>query len=170
VPRRSETVTLKELAKRLCVQPRRVYELVDMGLERLPTGDFEYEPAFRFYISTKQAEERRKKPKGDDTRIESLRFRRSEAETRLAELELAKLEESFLPIETIDKVIGTVCDRLRARITNAPPKWAPQLVGIKSEPEALAIARKMTNELLDTLTDVASDLEVEAIATETPAA
>ncbi len=89
---------------------------------------------------------------------EKIRLRKLEADTARAELDLRKARGELVQVSTHRSRLQAIVERLRARLTAAPGAWAPQLVGLKTVPEALQRGRQLVNELLDSLSASAAEI------------
>ena len=95
--------------------------------------------------------------KGGDP-AEKIRLRKLEVDTQHAELDLRKARGELVQVSTHRSRLQTIVERLRSRLVAAPGAWAPQLVGLKTVPEALQRGRALVNELLDSLAASAAEL------------
>lgn len=77
--------------------------------------------------------------------------RRTEAEAALAEIELAKARNSTMTIEDYERVVGDAFGRVRARLTNLPPRLAGVVIGAKTLQEAQARIEPLVREAMEEL-------------------
>jgi phage terminase Nu1 subunit (DNA packaging protein) len=92
--------------------------------------------------------ERELREASTSTRAE-LQRRREEAETKLAEMDVAEREGELVEVAHVDVVVGELCDRFRAALVNMPGNYSIRLeaLGIdaaKAEAELTAIADDLT--------------------------
>lgn len=92
--------------------------------------------------------EQRAKPKGK--RTDSV-DRRLAAEAETAEIELAKLRNELMTVADYDRLIGDAFARVRARLTNLPPRIAGIVLGAKSIQEAQARIEPLVREAMEEL-------------------
>lgn len=70
--------------------------------------------------------------------FEDARTRKMAAEARLAELELAAAERRMVPADETARLVESLLTQLRAQLVTLPGRHGPQMVGLKSELEAVA--------------------------------
>jgi phage terminase Nu1 subunit (DNA packaging protein) len=158
-----EHVLQKELASRLSITPREVYNLVQKGMpRRVRNGKVDY-PAARcvqWYIQYKV--ESTKKPVDDDkSKKKDLLERQLEAEVRLAELELAREEGRTVTVEYMEAQLEGILQRLRSKLLNIPGKYAPMLVGLRTMAEAQAKLEPIVAEAMSALAESGEDADLD---------
>jgi phage terminase Nu1 subunit (DNA packaging protein) len=150
-------VTKNEIAKVLGLTPRQIENLTAEGMPRTKAGrTFEYGPDAIVWYFTRKIEriEEQRPPTAEEARA-----RREMVSAELAEYELAQLRGQVMTIDDHDRIVARMQDRLRARHLNIPGKWAPQIVNLRSIPEAQAQLEQMMHECLLELTRVAEEIE-----------
>jgi hypothetical protein len=79
------------------------------------------------------------------------RRRKIEADASNSELVLARRREQFVDTDTVVRVYGEECSRLRTRMLVLPAKIAPAAFGAKSVREVEAVVRRLVIEALEEL-------------------
>lgn len=116
-------------------------------------------------VSLRQREARKAAPEGD-SKIADLRARRNEAETRLAELELATAEGQVIALTEYESRLAAICDRVAAVLKVVPSKYLPRIQTARTQTEAQIVGEAIRDETLLALQGVADDLEDDLGATE----
>lgn len=107
-----------------------------------------------------------KKAGPEETKDAGLRTRRTEAETRLAELELATAEGQVIPLSDYESRLAAMCERIRAVLNVIPSKYLGRIQVARTQIEAQAVGESVRDETLLALQDVADDLDDELGADE----
>lgn len=142
-----------ELAAQFRVSRRTIIDWETKGLRRARVGtQARYNLAEAIAWRVEQA-----RGTGPDAK-EAAVLRRLEADARRVELEVQQVEGQLIPLALHTSRLAGILDRLRARLSAAPGAWAPQLVGLKSVPDALKRARELVNELLAALNAAAEEI------------
>ena len=152
-------VTQKELAALLGLTTRQVTNLVERGMPVASAdGKRRYDaPAcIAWYRDAKIAEA--VADQGPDT-LDAQRTRKTAAEARLAELELARLEGQMLTVDDAMREFDATLDRLRAVLLSFVSRKAHLLVGKKSIPEVSTVLDTAVHELMATLVEAGTDIE-----------
>lgn len=68
--------------------------------------------------------------------VEEARARKLAAEAELAEIERDRERGLLVPLADVEREVGVVLDRLRAKLVALPGKWGPLLVGCRTIAEA----------------------------------
>jgi hypothetical protein len=137
-------MTKKELADLLGLKPRQIDNLVIEGMPRTKRGRaYVYgEQAVAWYYQRKeQASEQRPD-------VLSSQARREAAKADLAELDLAEKRGQLVRIADVCKDYGAMLERLRGKLLNAPGKYAPRIVGIRTLAQARAVLEDLVRELM----------------------
>lgn len=92
---------------------------------------------------------------GGPSELDLARQRKTSADARLAELDVAEREGDLVPIAVVERTVGGLCDELRARITAFTGRVAPLVVGVPDVAEATAIVAPVVHELLEVLSRTA---------------
>lgn len=155
-------VTLAECAERLALTPRQIENLVTLGLPRdkRETGRWGYPfpDVLEWYVAHKM-EAAGIKRESDSQREAQERL--ADVKAQLAELELAKAQGEVVTMEYLEEQLGRIVHRLAARCRNLPGKWAPDLVGLRTIPEAQVQLEKISAELLSSLSEAGDDPELD---------
>lgn len=70
--------------------------------------------------------------------VEEAKARKLAAEAELAEIERDRERGLLVPVVDVEREVGVVFDRLRAKLVALPGKWGPMLVGCRTIAEATA--------------------------------
>lgn len=97
---------------------------------------------------------------------DELKRRKLEAETEMAELELAKAKDLVAPIEQIERALAKAFGEVRANLRNAlPGRCARRLIGVTKQSAIKAVLLDEIDQALEALADDdlinESDLEIE---------
>lgn len=152
-------VTQKELANLLGLTARQVANLVERGMPSVAgDGRREYDaPAcIAWYRDAKIAEA--VADAGPDT-LDAQRTRKTAAEARLAELELARLEGSMLTVEDAAREVDALLDRLRSVLLSFTSRHAHLLVGKRTIPEVAAVLDPAVGDLMAALVEAGTVTE-----------
>lgn len=154
------------LAATLGVSQREITNLVknhpDLpSIQRGRARVFPLRQCVHWYVRFKSAEAVKRSKPATPSNVEEMRRRRDEAEMKMAEMDVAEREGRLVSVDQVDKVVGEVCDRLRAAIVNMPGNYGLRLeeLGVeagKAEATLTAIAEDLTQVLRGT----ADDLEI----------
>lgn len=114
-----------------------------------------------WYIRFKAAEAVKRAKPATPSNVEEMRRRRDEAEMKMAEMDVAEREGRLVSVDQVDKVVGEVCDRLRAAIVNMPGNYGLRLeeLGIEAD-KAEATLTVIAEDLTQVLRGTADDLEL----------
>lgn len=157
----SESVFLvnqAQLAAVLSLTTRQIRNLQDEGMPSRAVGNqrqYDLRQVVPWYVARKQEEAKPERKSEADAR-------KALAEARLKELDLAEREGELVPLAVHRRVMGEVFDDVRSNLLNLPGKVAPQLTGLTSPREAVAILRPAVDQCLVSLVELAADLEDEA--------
>lgn len=148
-----ELIAKAECARRFGVDVRSVTEWVKQGMPKRGTR-FPWPEVMRWREDQLRDQGRREVKPTDEGEA---RARKLAAEAALAELELAKARSEVVDVAEVERELGLVLDKLRARILALPGKYAPR-IGL---PIAQAQARleDIGRELIGELADVADEFE-----------
>lgn len=95
-----------------------------------------------------------KSARGNDApKFEDARARKTQAESEIAEIELAKARGEVVEIADVAQEVGRVFDGLRATLLSVPGKWAPRVLGLPDMAAASSTLAQMTNEILEAMSD-----------------
>lgn len=159
-----EALTRKELAARLDISERQVHNLVELGMPRRVRGKtvrYPWKLCHSWYIRFKQEEAVKRARAGSPADIDLARARKMEAEARMAEIELAKLEGELIPLDLFEEQLNVILDRLRAKMINLPGRWAPLLLGKRTIQEIIAVLEEAAADAMKALVETADELEDE---------
>lgn len=77
--------------------------------------------------------------------------RRAVAEAALAEISLAKARNELMTVEEFDRLLAEAFGRVRARLSNLPPRLAGAMLGAATIQEAQARAEPLIREVMEEL-------------------
>lgn len=114
-----------------------------------------------WYVRFKSAEAVKRAKPATTSDVEEMRRRRAEAEMKLMEMDVADREGRLVSVDQVDRVVGEVCDRLRAAIVNMPGNYGLKLeeLGLAAD-VAEATLTQIAEELTQVLRGTADDLEM----------
>lgn len=98
------------------------------------------------HLEAKGVEKGRPKGKRDD-----YRDRQEAAAAEKAEIELAQLRNELMTVADFDRLVGDAFARVRARLTNLPPRVAGIVLGAKTIQEAQARIEPLVHEAMEEL-------------------
>lgn len=157
-----DELSRKELAELCRLSTRQIANLEREGMPHIARKNRKfYPPAAVVWYWERKVEEAREKSRRDAEAgpDRSARARKLEADARLAEITVAKLEGDLIPIDMHETRLGAILDGLRARIVSAPGVWAPRIVGVKSVRAAVRRLKPLSHELLDSLASLAAEID-----------
>lgn len=149
-------LTQKELAEFLPITTRQIRRLVDDGMPTTTLGGRVMYPAaecIRWYIEHREA------LAAGQADARDARNRKLQADARLAELAVLEAERRVVPMEVLKSTLGTILERLRARIQAAKGSLPVRVVGLDSPREAKVVTDAALEELLEELRTVADEDE-----------
>ncbi len=153
----ARSVTQTELAALLGLSTRQIRNLEAEGIPFRSDGrrkEYPVPDAIRWYVGRKQEEAERAVERTD---YEEALARKTLAEARRAELQLAELEGSLIPRALAEQMLGRVLERIRSRLTAIPGVYSTQLAGLS--PRALVQPlRRMVQEVLGDLSGSADEI------------
>jgi phage terminase Nu1 subunit (DNA packaging protein) len=76
------------------------------------------------------------------------RARKTEAEARLAEIELAQAEGRLLPLEEYERELSAICEKMRSVLMTVPSKYMGRIQIARSDLEAQAVGEHIRDEML----------------------
>lgn len=151
----SVQITQIEAAERLGLSRMQINNLVKAGMPtKTKNGSLKvlWPEAMHWYIQRKVEETIRKRAPAKSAGFEEERTRKTAAEAKLAEIELLKALGEMMTVEEGEKRILEAFQRVRAKLITAPSTYAPQILHLKTVPEALTV--------LDTcFTEIMAELE-----------
>jgi len=150
-------MTRDKLAAALNLTARQIANLAAEGMPRRRRGRaFDYDvDAVVWYYQRKLERMEQLRPPG----VEEAKARRELAQAELAEYELAEKRAQMISIDDHDRILGGMQDRLRAKHLNAPGKWAPQAVGLRTIAEGQLLLEQIMQECLLEITRVGDEIE-----------
>ena len=152
-------VNQKELAALLGLTTRQVNNLVERGMP-VASADgkrmYDAPACIAWYRDAKVAEA--VAAVGPDD-LETQKTRKTAAEARLAELELARLEGRVVDVEAAAREVDALLDRLRAVLLAFVSRNAHLLVGRKSIPEVSGVLEGAVQELMAALVEAGTTTE-----------
>jgi phage terminase Nu1 subunit (DNA packaging protein) len=161
-------VEVGQVASLLNLTPRRVQQLAKEGvIPKAERGRYQIAGCVRGYIAFLQktaetAQARAAQPVFVDLQKE--RARKTAAEAELAEIEVAKARGEVVLVADYEAALGTVLDRLTARLRGLPVQLAA------AGPEAEALAETEVERIIVELSQFDDDVIDEPAATEDAAA
>lgn len=150
---RPDTVTRPELALILGVDVRSItnYATESPPIPRSVTGRrvrYPLGPCVRWWAEFRVRQESTGRGPSE---LDAARQRKTSADARLSELDVALREGSLVEVAEAERLLGGICDELRARILAFTGRVAPLVVGAKDVAEAILIVEPIAHELLDIL-------------------
>jgi phage terminase Nu1 subunit (DNA packaging protein) len=100
-----------------------------------------------------------KKASKSSDKVDDLRNRRFDAETRLAELELAEAEGKVIPISDYESRLAAICERVANVLKTVPSKYLGRIQVARTQIEAQAVGESIRDETLIALQGVGEDLD-----------
>jgi phage terminase Nu1 subunit (DNA packaging protein) len=91
--------------------------------------------------------------------LDDFKRRRLEADTRLAELELAKQEGQLIPLTDYETRLAAICDRIRAVLMTIPSKYLGRIQVTRTDVEAQSVGEQIRDELLTALQGTGDELD-----------
>ena len=151
-----EWITQAEYARRIGVTSRHAYRLVQepgfpMDRKRKGREVVEWPTANVWYIDYRVRSELAKVGGPEAGRLQETKLSKADAEARIAQIELAQLEETLIFLEDHEAVIDELLDLLTKRLNAAPGRLGPLMVGCRTIPEAVKRLRPYFAELVDAL-------------------
>ena len=117
------------------------------------------QPDCSIALRKREVQKAEKPAAAEGSKISDLKSRRIEAETRLAEIELAEAEGRVIPLEDYESRLAAICERVAATLKVVPSKYLSRIQSAKSQVEAQAIGEEIRDELLVSLQAVGDDLD-----------
>lgn len=146
------------LADLLGFDVRTVKNLVDEGMPKAGRGRFALSRCVQWYLERERERSRAGKGLND---LDLARQRKTSAEARLAELELARVEGSQVPDEVLVERISAVAESIRAVLNAVPSKYLGPIQATRTAMEAQAVGERIRDETLAALEQLADLLEAE---------
>lgn len=112
---------------------------------------YEFPYCFDQYVLFKQREAVARAPAPKPLDLVEAQKRRAIADAEMAELELAHRRKELVSVKAFDRVLGERLDRVRARLTAMPGRLAPDVVGLRSIPEAVPVIDRVVREVMTEL-------------------
>lgn len=132
-------VSVDVLARLFGLTPRRIQQLTAEGvIPRSERGQYALVPCVQAYVGHLRStiEQTQRETARLDTSDGGQRLKAAQAS--LAELDLALRTGRVVPVADVERDVGVVFDRLRAKLVALPGKWGPMLVGCRTIAEATA--------------------------------
>jgi len=101
-----------------------------------------------YHKHLEQKGESKAKPKGDRSAYID---RQAAAAAEMAEIELAKARAELMTVADFERLLGDAFARVRARLTNLPPRIAGIVLGAKTIQEAQARVEPLVREAMEEL-------------------
>lgn len=153
----AEELTQKEAARRLALTPRQLRNLADHGVPRLESGLYPWPDTQKWYVEFKKEEERRRSGRSDDTEYEKSRARKMAAQAEREELEVAQLRGELVTLEVVEQEWARSLSRARGVLLALPGKIAPDLIGLRSIPEVIAVLEPAVAAAMEALSGAGAD-------------
>lgn len=157
-----------EIALTLGVSEREITNLVKAHVDfpsvvRSKARTFPRRRCVQWYVRFKALEAVKRAKPATPNNLEELRRRREEADMKMAEMDVAEREGRLVGVDQVDRVVGELCDRLRAALVNLPGNHGIRLeeLGVdaaRAEGVLTVIAEDLTRSLR------ASADEIEALS------
>lgn len=106
-----------------------------------------------------EAGSRKKSKKVDATGKSDLFNRKMEAETRMAEIELAEMEGDLIRLDDHEKRLDTICERIAASLNVIPSKYLSRIQVARTELEAQEVGERIKEEVKGALYGLADEVE-----------
>jgi phage terminase Nu1 subunit (DNA packaging protein) len=139
---RREIVTGKEIARHLRLSPRRIRQLVKIGMPKIARNKFDFIQCAGFYIRFLQTALENKGAEVGDGTLELFRSQKARslnASASLKELELKKRRAEVVTIAEASDVLAEFSRVVRARFSTLPSSLAGQLLNQTSRTMIQAI-------------------------------
>jgi hypothetical protein len=126
---------IADVASKLNIGERYVYDLQKRGLPRVEPGRYNIPKCFRWYVTYLQRKlvERAHPENGDGSiatsAADETRHKLLSIEAELKQIELAEKREQLISIEKVKKDIEAIVVQVRTRILALPPRLAAEVVG-----------------------------------------
>lgn len=157
------SLTQQQAARALDLSTRQVNRLVEGGMPTLNANGrrrYDRDTITVWYIRRLREEARARRVVLDDSLIESER-RKAAAEAELSEIKLDEKKGALLPAEYIDSQLSKILQLLRAKLLNIPGTWSPQLIGIRTVPDAQGKLEPLLADLMTALSESGDDPELD---------
>lgn len=151
-----KTATVKQVAALLDLTPRRVQQLVADGTLPGPVSRGSYDLVGCVHGYVRWLREQADGKKADSARSDWL-TRKTAAQARLAELEVEREQGRLISIDDVDRMLSEPLERVRAKILNMPSRYARQIVGAKTVPQAAKKLQGLAEEIMEDLRTVADE-------------
>lgn len=79
---------------------------------------------------------------GEEDELETAKARHETVKMRKTELEVARMEGEYVPLQEVDRMWGSICGTVSARLASLPQKLAPSLVMIAEADEIEAMIER----------------------------
>lgn len=93
--------------------------------------------------------------------LENFRRRRLEADTRMAELQLAEAEGRLIPLADYETRLAAMCDRIRGVLMTVPSKYLGRILTARSDMDAQGVGEQIRDELLAALQGTGDELDTD---------
>jgi phage terminase Nu1 subunit (DNA packaging protein) len=145
------TVGVDKVASALNLTPQRVQQLVKEGLPREARGRYDAVKCMLWYVRYLQSIlEKRSTPDIDGgssgERVARVRLLRAQADLR--EMELARVQSQYIPVEDYERTLATLIRVTTARVMAIAPRSAPEVVGQQSRVMVQALIEKQCKDAL----------------------
>jgi phage terminase Nu1 subunit (DNA packaging protein) len=143
-------VSVEKVAAALNVTPRRVQQLVELGLPREAHGEYDLGKCLVWYIRYLQAALERRDPDLDtiNVALRSERQRLTKAQADREELELQRARSEVIPVLVFEERMSYLIRSARQRLLVLPARIAHQLVGLDALQIKSALARAVHDALI----------------------
>lgn len=144
-----QRVSVTTLAQFLNLTPRQVQNLANDGvIHKDARGEYEMAASIQSYIRYLQRS--RQGNSGSDELLK-IKTRKEEAKTRMAEMEVRRLEGELIPASDVAKAWTDMVAHLRAKMLALPAKLAPQLLAAEDLNATQTLLKKQITEALQEL-------------------
>lgn len=134
---------------------RTVAHFVDEGMPKAARGKYPIARCVDWYVERKVAQARAERGLND---LDVARQRKTNAEARLAELELAKAEESVVPVATFEEVLTERLETVAGAL-KAIHRYQPDVKAATTDEDADALLDRMRDEMLAELHGLSDSIE-----------
>ena len=144
-------VNKTDLARLLSIDPKTVDALVKEGVwVKTGNGKATRYPVIeniRNYVEREKGLVMRQS-KGQTPKDVDAVERKALADAKMKELQLAKMEEKMIEIETADRLLDKVLSTVRLQLSSIPGNWTSQLLGFQVAAELSMVLQRLVDDLM----------------------
>ena len=143
---------VRTIASVLGIKPRRVTDLVKIGMPQVKRGRYNLADCVQWYVDY------RVKAASHASRMDNARLRKLRAEAKEKELKISTMEEKLIPVDKVVKTWSNITAAMKAKLLAIPTKAAPMILSVTTQAEAQEILKSHVYEALDELTNDLSEI------------